>query len=327
MMRCTSETNAIQRQRRRIDMKNNLLHAGSLSLLALLPLTSHSAEAVNWTQWTPIAATANHTVSPDYAQTYPVGSLPRLNGWGYRTSQTGTLTVPGSADTVTVTFTGEIMQNSCFTTASSRVTDAGEGGCPSDWWTYGLMGWVGAAYDNGRAFTSTKVPSPPSNDSVISMTGLATGVSTYTITFSKPVTNVVLAVSSLGSGVSVTSSYTFDQNFVLLSQHSSGTDFCADPTVTTGTTPQPNCLTSQGRTLYGLEGAGTIQFTGTHNSISWTIDQPEFNSGIQVGISATVPDAPVSTTAVPALTPWAQGLLALGVATAGRWMLRRRRST
>jgi hypothetical protein len=41
-----------------------------------------------------------------------------------------------------------------------------------------------------------------------------------------------------------------------------------------------------GNILQGVEGDGTIQFSGVYSSISWTVPMPEYFSGFTIGATA-----------------------------------------
>ncbi len=170
-------------------------------------------------------------------------------------SASGTLNYgPGPA--VTVTYTGDVH------TASQ--TDAG-----------GTNYWVQPAtysYSSGNLTISP----PPGVGIITSIGGTAT---TYTIVFSQPVANPVLAIASLGNTAGGGSrDYNFNQPFTLLK---AGVGFF-NGDATTLTHPS-------GNVLRGSEGNGLIQFTGTLSMISWTNPVAETWSGFTVGV-APVPE-------------------------------------
>ena len=111
----------------------------------------------------------------------------------------------------------------------------------------------------------------------------------YTITFSTPVTNPIMAICSLGTPGAL-SVLTFNQNFNLLSQ---GPGFFGSGFL----------IPSASNVLHGSEGYGVIQFIGTMTSISWTDPHLEQWHGIQIAL-------------VPA--PGAAALLGLGALVATR---------
>jgi hypothetical protein len=97
-----------------------------------------------------------------------------------------------------------------------------------------------------------------------------TGSTRYKITFSRPVTNPVFAILSLGAP-GVPAHYVFRQTPTLLSSGHGFYGGCAD------------CLQVEKKTVTGSEGHGVIQFIGTFESISWTDAEWENWHGIQVG--------------------------------------------
>lgn len=99
-----------------------------------------------------------------------------------------------------------------------------------------------------------------------------TGTSVYKVTFSRPVTNPVMALMSLGRS-GLPTRYVFTQKPTLLS---SGVGFfggCA------------TCLKVSKKTLTGTEGHGVVQFTGTFSSISWQQPDYEYWHGLTLGAS------------------------------------------
>lgn len=124
-------------------------------------------------------------------------------------------------------------------------------------------------------WSTAKDPDPyavtgaPTNSDIIAFTG-GTSDQRYKVSFSRPVTNPVMAILSLGRPGQPTR-YVFAQTPTLLS---SGTGYyggCAD------------CLTVKKRTVSGVEGHGVVQFVGTFSSISWKQPDYEYWHGIQVG--------------------------------------------
>lgn len=98
-----------------------------------------------------------------------------------------------------------------------------------------------------------------------------------TLSFSKPVIDPVMAIQSLGSGSDL-AEYYFDQSFTLLSNgpgHWGG---------------GVGAMWQTGNALFGREGNGIIQFSGTYNSISWTVPDGENYHMFTVGAAAPVPE-------------------------------------
>lgn len=129
-------------------------------------------------------------------------------------------------------------------------------------------------------FTSATVPNAPSNPGIVQLVG---GNSiTNTLTFSAPVQNLFFAIESLGSGSNPTS-YIFSLPFTILSQGRSSFGGCT------------TCLSTNGNTLTGTEGNGTLQFSGPVTTLSWTVPHAEGWHGFTVGAAAlggtsTVPE-------------------------------------
>jgi hypothetical protein len=110
---------------------------------------------------------------------------------------------------------------------------------------------------------------PPQANGIIQLFG-NTGA-TDTITFASAVTNPVLAIWSLGQG-NLSASFQFDTPFTIES---------GGPSAEYNGTS----ITSIGNGVYGQEGNGVIQFTGTFTSISWTNPTFEDWYGFTVGVS------------------------------------------
>ncbi len=173
---------------------------------------------------------------------------------------------------------------------SVDVTYRGEavnGGYAGDWnypGTYSLPGVV----DN----TPT-----PAGESIMLNGGSQT---VNTITFSTAVVDPVIAVQSVGNGGNI-AMYDFSDSFSIVQQgggHWGG---------------NASSLWQVGDDLYGKEGNGIIQFSGTFTSISWTVPDGEWYHMFTVG----APDV----AAVPLPGGILLGLLGLGCAGA---KLRRR---
>ncbi len=218
-----------------------------------------------------LAAAALAPLSPASAQVAWTNWTAETNG-DTTGAATGTLTLPGQSP-ITVSYTGDI-----------KFAQVNGGG--TNPWTLP----DGTLPD--PAYLSTNVPNGPPDSDIIALTGgPGTGVGVdgiNTLTFSAPVVNPLLAITSLGStavtsgvGHPIVVDYDFSAPFTLLSQ---GSDRFGDGTLTQ---PTPT-------TLEGQEGSGTIQFDGTFSSISWAAPQFEYWHGFTVG-SAPVPEA--STTA------------------------------
>jgi PEP-CTERM motif len=203
--------------------------------------------------------------TPSYAVPY---------GWTDWTTA-NTTSAAGTVNGVGVSFSGNL--------APAAQTSGG-----TNFWATNPSIYTSAGVDNG----------PTPNSDIIRLTG-GTGTGTQTLTFSTPVTDPVMAILSLGqsiasNGVDVPVDYIFSAPFTILNQ---GIGFWGgSPTALTGN------LTS---TLRGLEGHGIIQFSGSFNSISWTMPLGENWHGFTVG------------TAVP--EPASLMLLGAGLAAIGIW--------
>jgi len=134
-------------------------------------------------------------------------------------------------------------------------------------------------------FTAGGAINPPPNTGLI---GLSQGNSSYganllpygnEVTFSKPVTNPIIDIVSLGWGGAQIVNYNFSATPVILSQ---GTDNWGGG---------PSDLWVISNTLYGNEGSGVVQFDGTYSSISWTADGGEYWNGITVGAATPEPNS------------------------------------
>ena len=205
------------------------------------------------------------------------GSFPNINtnpySYNYATSAAGTIILPNGTP-VTVSLNGEIEQSlSAFGTSNNSF-------------------WA-SANSGGTTYISANVPELPSNSDRIGLEGWAGP--TQTLTFSQPVSNLVMNVWSMGSSGN-TGSYQFNRPFALLSQN--------------------GLLSVSGNELIGNEGAGTIQFTGTFTSLSWTVSSPE-GSVWNIGVTSA------SASAVPEPGTWAAAALLAGGAAFARWRKRR----
>lgn len=144
------------------------------------------------------------------------------------------------------------------------------------------------------------VPNAPASSDMLRVTG--PGV--YTITFSQPVTNPVLAIASLGGPPTPT---TFDfgsQPIVLVSQ---GPGFWG-----------AGSLTHIGNVVEGREGNGLIRLSGTMTATTFTMPTGEFWTGFTVGIDDTtlhIPAPPSPATTVGALLTWEYAIDPEAVAT------------
>lgn len=216
--------------------------------MSVLSASSAAAQSVSWGDWdAPGGSSA----------TWP--AVPSPIPFTYWSSTTGSISLPNGGS-IAATLTGEIMSRSCINSVGS---------CGDPW-----------ATQPAGTYTSTNVPNFPASNEQIAQTGYVTTLTGHTLSFTQPVTNLVMAVWSLGDGGARTeSAYQFDQDFIILSQSSN-----CDP-ATNITETGLNCLRKVGKTLYGKEGNGTIQFLGKYSSISWTVTVAEFYSAFTVGVT------------------------------------------
>ena len=134
-----------------------------------------------------------------------------------------------------------------------------------------------ASYGPASTFSGGAVDNaPPTANGIITIAGGA-GAPTDTITFSKPVVNPVMAIWSLGQAKG-SAEFKFNQPFTIQS---------GGPNAENG----GSTITASGNNLFGNEGNGVIQFTGTFTSISWTNPNYENWFGFTVGTPvAAVPE-------------------------------------
>jgi hypothetical protein len=236
--------------------------------IAAISLQSASAALNFWVNW---------TGAPD---SYPNTMTTPWGNKTYATLGTGTLFDPNTSQTINVTYSGEIYSESEFNDPSG-----------TDWFNF------------SGAYLSNAVSTLPPRGNFIAVTGYS-GL-TNTLTFSSPVTNLLMAIGSLGNG-SVPGSLVFDRNAVILSSgqglYGNGPFSMVGPS-----------------TIEGKEGNGMLQFTGTFSSLSWTIPDSELYMVYNIGISN------VSSAAVPEPGQVAASLLLLG-GIGGYVFLKRRKA-
>ncbi|MBU3557295.1 autotransporter outer membrane beta-barrel domain-containing protein [Polynucleobacter sp. Ross1-W9] len=205
-----------------------------------------------------LGAASNAQSTNQWAGFTASGGIIGTNSYGeqYYGAATGSVVDPILNNTVSVNLTGEVVAPySCLGNSSCSRWSIGAGAPAS---------YISSPYVTVAPSTSTNL---------IAQTGGGVGsYASHTLSFSRPVSNVVMSIYSLGQPGSL-SAYTFTQPFTILN-----TAACSSGN---------NCLyaTNNNLTLNGQEGAGTILFKGLYSSISWTVTVPEDFSGFNFGIS------------------------------------------
>jgi hypothetical protein len=144
-------------------------------------------------------------------------------------------------------------------------------------------------YTNASTYQSANIDNAPTTSDIIRLYGGNQNVNT--LTFDTPLLNVVMPIVSLGSPA-INASFEFNKSFSI---ESNGPGYW-------GNGP----LTQSGNALIGVEGHGSILFSGSHTSISWTNPYPENWYGFTVGAMEAVPE------------PGTMAALGLGLAALGR---------
>lgn len=226
-------------------MIDRMRHVASLALVAALMCgSSASASVINsWIEWTAPAS-------------YPFSATGQNYSYTYSGSANGTLQVPGIGN-VTASLAGEVINPDFVPPWSSTF-----GSQTNEFWA--------SENTNGTTYISANVPALPPNSDRIAVAGF--GISTQTLTFSQPITNLVMNLWSLGSP-STPATWNFSSPFVVLSANPAG-------------------FSVNGNSITGSESNGTIQFYGQFSSLSWTIPQPEVFAVWNIGATsaAVVPE-------------------------------------
>ena len=182
---------------------------------------------------------------------------------------TATGTITGFGAPITVTYSG-------YVKSGTQVASS------TDWWS-------GNAYT-----TSDGVNHRPTGTDLIQLIGPTTGYRN-TLTFSAPITNLYMAIISLGQPT-VPVKYSFDQTFTILSE---GQGHWGDGTLS---------VDASGKVLTGQEGHGLLRFKSPVTTLSWSVDPGEDWHGFQVGTDGLA----VTATPEPAtLVMLGTGMLAL----------------
>jgi len=169
------------------------------------------------------------------------------SGFTWASQATGTLMDPVTNQVINVTYTGEVTSYSEFNNPS------------------------GTALFDYSAYDGPTVASRPPAGNFIATTGIF--VANQKLVFDHPVTNLMIAIASLGDAYDA-SSYLFDRTAVVassgLGNWGNGPFYMSTPFE-----------------VYGMEGNGIVQFTGTFTELNWTVTRTEIYSAFNVGISNT----------------------------------------
>jgi choice-of-anchor C domain-containing protein len=126
-------------------------------------------------------------------------------------------------------------------------------------------------------YISPQVPNAPPDSDIIELQGGTNTV--YTVTFSQPIVDPIMAILSLGSTGNIIT-YNFNAPFTIVSQgagYFSGGNVCP-----------VSCLVQlPGNVLQGREGHGTIKFLGTYSSFSWTVPNSEIWHGFTFAVRSS----------------------------------------
>jgi hypothetical protein len=175
----------------------------------------------------------------------------------WSSADSGTETALGTIGDVSITYTGDIDQYTTVNNSGSYL------------WT------------PGSTFTNSVVSVLPDVSDIIRLEGGPGNIST--LTFSTPVTDLILDVTSIGSfSKDLVASYNFDHPFTILSEGGDSWDPSGSRT----------SLTMSGDDLIGEEGSGCILFSGVIDSLSWTTPVTDSDNGFTVGVlsPSTVPE-------------------------------------
>jgi len=173
--------------------------------------------------------------------------------WASFTAGTTTGTATGAMATtsgpVGVSYAGQVLSNSNTNN------------------TAGGVSWSPASTFSGGSISNA----PPFHDIITLQGGPGTG--TNTITFSTPVVDPVMAIWSLGAG-GTPASFVFSSSEPFAIQSGGPSNEFGG-----------SSITKAGNVVNGVEGNGTIRFSGTFSQITWTNPQAEFFYGFTAGVA------------------------------------------
>lgn len=204
------------------------------------------------------------------------------------------LTFAGTGSAATITWTDWTSSSISPTTGSAAGTAGGV--------TVSYAGELENLFKGYPSYTPTSswvgglVGNTPNPNDIIQLSG-GNPSQVNTITFSRPVTNPVLAIWSLGQG-GINASF----------------DFTATPTFDAGGPSAEyggSAISVVGNDVFGSEGNGSIHFAGTFSSISFTNPVFEFWYGFTVGVPGSAVPEPA-------------GLALIGLGLVGLGLARRR---
>jgi MYXO-CTERM domain-containing protein len=133
----------------------------------------------------------------------------------------------------------------------------------------GTIGWSDPVY----------TPTITEASDILALTSGGTN-NTHALSFSSPVVDPILHVFSLGHGpLNLVVTWNFSSPFTILS---TGSEF--------GEFPNSGLSNPEENLLLSGEGSGTIQFSGTFDSLVWTSDVTEFFHGFHLGVADVIPE-------------------------------------
>jgi hypothetical protein len=180
--------------------------------------------------------------------------------WTSFTAGTTNGTATGTIGSVGVSYSGQVLSN------SNTNNTAG-----------------GVSWGPASTFSGGSISNPPPFRDIITLQG-GTGTGTNTIRFSTPVVDPVMAIWSLGApGALASFVFTASEPFTIQSGGPSN-EFAG------------SSITQSGNVVNGVEGNGTIRFSGTFSEITWTNPQSEFFYGFTTGIAGAVSPVPEPST-------------------------------